>query len=177
MHPKEARKIKNGTGRLTHLNLQNSELIIDVDFTHNKRVNEIINTYKSYVLYPDSTSIDIAKETLPSTKNQAIFIIDATWASAKKMLRLSTNLQKLPKISFTHTSSSKFQIKEQPFEYCLSTMESVLKVLEYLQDDECYTQDDLKDFLYPFEVMNTIQLQAIEEHAEDKHKARFRKRD
>jgi len=42
MHPKEYRKEKNGTGIMTALQLENSEIIVGVDFTNNDRVNEII---------------------------------------------------------------------------------------------------------------------------------------
>lgn len=176
MHPKEARKIKNGTGRLTHLSLQNSELIVGVDFTHNKRVNELIATSDAYLLYPSEESIDIAKKTLPSSKERTIFLLDATWASAKKMLRESKNLQNIQHISFTFTQISKYQIKEQPNEYCLSTMESTLRVLELLEVDESYSLKDLQSFLNPFLKMNTMQLEAIEKHATDEHRKRFRQR-
>jgi len=42
MHPKEYKKEKNGTGHMTQLQLENSEIIVGVDFTNNKRVNEIL---------------------------------------------------------------------------------------------------------------------------------------
>ena len=34
MHPKEFKKTKNGTGRLTHLSLPNSHLFIGIDFLY-----------------------------------------------------------------------------------------------------------------------------------------------
>lgn len=50
------------------------------------------------------------------------------------MLRLSKNLQNLRKISFEHNKSSQFKIKTQPNQYCLSTIESTLCVLEQLNN-------------------------------------------
>ena len=38
MHPKEAKKVKMGTGRLTHLYLNNSEIRIGSDFTDDERL-------------------------------------------------------------------------------------------------------------------------------------------
>lgn len=175
MHPKEARKIKNGTGRLTHLSLENSELIVGVDFSNNKRVNELIKNYSAFLLYPSTTSIDITKNALP-TQEKVIFLLDATWACAKKMLRKSKNLQHLQRISFTHTTPSKFSIKEQPCEECLSTMESTLRVLELLEGSESYSFQELENFLEPFFKMNEMQLEEIENHATDEHRKRFRKR-
>ncbi|EPR72991.1 hypothetical protein ADIWIN_2079 [Winogradskyella psychrotolerans RS-3] len=42
MHPKEYKKEKNGTGHITKLQLENSEIIVGVDFTDNKRVNDVL---------------------------------------------------------------------------------------------------------------------------------------
>jgi len=39
MHPKEFKKTKNGTGHLTNNSLENCELHIGIDFTHNDRIN------------------------------------------------------------------------------------------------------------------------------------------
>ncbi len=54
MHPKEAKKTRNGTGRLAHLSLQNSELLFGVDFTENSRLNALISDphYVPLVLFP-----------------------------------------------------------------------------------------------------------------------------
>ena len=54
MHPKEAYKQKTGTGRLAHLTLIDSEIIVGIDFSQNKRVNALINdkNYFPLVLYP-----------------------------------------------------------------------------------------------------------------------------
>lgn len=61
MHPKEFKKVKNGTGHLTHLSLENSELFVGVDFTNHRRINEIIKSYDSYVLYPSKDSLNLSK--------------------------------------------------------------------------------------------------------------------
>ena len=41
------------------------------------------------------------------------------------MMRLSKNIKALPRISFTANHTSIFEIKEQPADYCLSTLESI----------------------------------------------------
>ena len=55
MHPKEAFKQKTGTGRLTHIALIDSEIIIGIDFTENKRLLELLSDEQYYpvLLYPD----------------------------------------------------------------------------------------------------------------------------
>ena len=54
MHPKEAYKQKTGTGRLAHLTLEDSEIIVGVDFTDNPRLNTLITDEKYFpvVMYP-----------------------------------------------------------------------------------------------------------------------------
>lgn len=167
MHPKEFRKTKNGTGHITRNSLTNSEILIGIDFTNNKRVNELINggDYEPYLLYPHENSIKLNTESLPSNKKPVIFILDSTWACSKKMLRTSKNLQDLKKISFLNNKSSQFKIKTQPNQYCLSTIESTLCVLEQLNrlEVENIKTDSLDSFLNPFEKMVDYQLKCIKE--------------
>jgi len=169
MHPKEFKKTKNGTGHLTHLSLPNSELFMGIDFTDNARINEIIATHQSFILYPSTHAINlshhnpIAQNTLHVKKPMAIFLIDSTWACSLKMMRESQNLHALPHLSFEPTKRSEFKIKEQPLEYCLSTIESTLTVLELLNhwSIETISQEKLNVFLTPFHAMITYQLRCI----------------
>lgn len=167
MHPKEFQKVKNGTGHLTHLSLVNSELFVGIDFTGNSRINEIIATHESYILYPSKEAINLSQHSLhvkSLKKDRAIFIIDSTWACSLKMMRLSQNLHGLPHISFDSTKCSAFKIKEQPMEYCLSTIESTLSVLELLQKWQIETipHEKLDTFLTPFHEMIAYQLAFID---------------
>ncbi len=170
MHPKEFKKTKNGTGHLTHLSLPNSELFIGIDFTDNARINEIIATHESFILYPSKHAINLShanpltEKALHVKKPMAIFLIDSTWACSLKMMRESKNLHGLAHISFDATKRSEFKIKEQPLEYCLSTIESTLTVLELLSkwQIETIAQEKLETFLTPFHAMIDYQLHCIE---------------
>lgn len=167
MHPKEYKKERNGTGYMTNLQLENSEIIVGVDFTNNNRVNEILTKENScsFLLYPgkDNFNLSLRKSSeinsfLGNTPH--IFILDGTWPCARKMLKLSKNLQTLKRISFDNTIKSKFIIKQQPESLCLSTIESVYTVLNLLKKgnlEKC----DTKDFLTPFEKMIEYQLEYI----------------
>ena len=153
MHPKEFKKVKNNTGFFTHHSLVNSELFIGIDFTKHKRVNEIISEYESYILFPSQDALDLT-QTNPKkgTKPLAIFLIDSTWACTKSIFYHSKNLQKLPHMSFSTTRTSAYEIKEQPDERCLSTIESALVVLEALSEHkiEDIQKESLHSFLRPF---------------------------
>jgi DTW domain-containing protein YfiP len=163
MHPKEFKKVKNGTGHLTHLALQNSELFVGVDFSNHQKINEIIESHDSYVLYPSKEALNISHTNPHTKKDMAIFIIDSTWSCSLKMLRESKNLQALEHMSFDSTKLSQFKIKQQPAEFCLSTIESTLSVLELLNmyEIEKIIESDLKKFLNPFEKMIEYQQNII----------------
>ncbi len=167
MHPKEYKKEKNGTGYMTNLQLENSEIIVGVDFSDNERVNEILNNEEigSFLLYPGRESFNLSQRNgsemhsfLGTGAN--IFILDGTWPCARKMLKLSTNLQKLNRVSFDNSIESKFIIKQQPEALCLSTIESVYTVLNLLKKGGV-EQCDTTDFLIPFEKMIAHQLDYI----------------
>ena len=167
MHPKEFKKEKNGTGHMTKLQLENSEIIVGVDFTNNTRVNEILIKEKScsFLLYPgkDNFNLSIRKSSEIISfmgNNPHIFILDGTWPCARKILKLSKNLQKLKRVSFDSKIKSKFIIKQQPASLCLSTIESVYTVLNLLKEGEV-EQCDTKGFLIPFEKMIEYQVECI----------------
>lgn len=167
MHPKEYKKEKSGTGHMTKLQLENSEIIVGIDFTHNNRVNEILTKENScsFLLYPgkDNFNLSIRKNSEINSfigNNAHIFLLDATWPCARKMLKLSKNLQMLKRVSFDNKIKSKFIIKQQPDSLCLSTIESVYTVLNLLREGEV-EQCETKGFLIPFEKMIKHQLEYI----------------
>jgi len=164
MHPKEFKKVKNNTGHFTHQSLKNSELFIGIDFSEHKAINEIIASHDSYILFPSKDALNLTN-TNPtvSKKPLAIFIIDSTWACTKKMFHESTNLKKLKHMSFTTKKVSQYQIKEQPNETYLSTIESTLVVLELLNQHgiEDIKSEALDGFLNPFYKMIAYQQKLI----------------
>ena len=156
MHPKEFKKVKNNTGHFTHKSLTNSELFVGIDFSEHRRINEIIATHESYILFPSENAINLTnKAPKKSDKPLAIFLIDSTWACTKKMFTQSSNLNTLKHMSFTTTRTSQYEIKAQPDEAYLSTMESTLVVLELLnkQKVEQIKTQELEGFLRPFTKM------------------------
>ena len=165
MHPKEFKKVKNNTGHFTHQSLTNSELFVGIDFSNHNKINEIINTHDSYILFPSKDALNLSEKTVPfsDTKPLAIFIIDSTWACTKKIFTQSKNLSNLKHMSFTSSRISKYEIKVQPDEAYLSTIESTLVVLEILNRIcvEDIKQDDLDNFLNPFYKMIEYQKKLI----------------
>ncbi len=166
MHPKEFRKTKNGTGHFTNLSLKNCEIHVGVDFSEHTMINKILANPDNacYVIYPSNNSINLNTSSISKEKkNTVLFFIDATWPCSKSMLVQSPNLDVLEKVSFTHTKISAFNFKKQPQEYCLSTIESTLCVLELLNEhqDENLDKQSLKNFLQPFQKMVEYQVSCV----------------
>jgi DTW domain-containing protein YfiP len=134
----EAKKERVGTGRLSHLCLTNSKIIIDEKFDHHHEVQDMLQNpnYQNYLLYPGKCSHNL-DHSIPENfsipqKERNIFVLDGTWSSAKSMMRDSLTLHQIPRISFDPVKSSEFFIKRQPSSLCLSTIESIYHVLESL---------------------------------------------
>jgi DTW domain-containing protein YfiP len=133
MHPMEFKKEKVGTGRFSHLILSNSEVIVDISFDNNKRLQEILKDpdYETFLLYPGHKTIDLGTDELKTklSKRAQFLVIDGTWPCAKKMMKLSRSLHSLPRVSFHIQRISEFIVKHQPMPGCLSTVESLHQVL------------------------------------------------
>ncbi len=162
IHPKEFKRIKNNTGRLTHLSLPNSLLLCGIDFSRHKALNAILDDPQNHcvILYPAADALPLEESDLPPEgKRLVIILIDATWASARPILRQSTNLHALPRITFRHGGSSAYGFKRQPFAEALSTIESTHAVLKILHDKgiEAITPAQLENFLSPFHKMVDFQ--------------------
>jgi DTW domain-containing protein len=146
MHPKEYKREKAATGRLAHLCLAESELQMGIEFDQHPRVQEILHdpANLAVLLYPgrdalNLTDIDPADQRIIAFRTQTaqrkliVFVLDATWALGRKMLKLSPSLQALPRIMFTPSTPSRYVIKQQPAAGCLSTIESIHELLLALQ--------------------------------------------
>jgi DTW domain-containing protein YfiP len=135
MHPKEFKREKAGTGRLTHLCLPTSEIHMGIAFDTHESVQALLRDPANYpvLLYPGPTALNLSKgELLPAElggRRLVVILLDATWSCARKMLRLSPSLQALPRIMFTPASPSRYIIKQQPQEGCLSTLEATHETL------------------------------------------------
>jgi len=140
MHPQEAKKIRNGTGRLAHLALSNSEIFTGLDFSLLPNIQDLLadEKYNPFILYPGKTSKDISEynpeQLSKNGKIPLVFVIDGTWKAAKNMMKMSQNLHNLPRISILPKEPSRFFIKQQPNILCLSTIEAIFFLLFELEN-------------------------------------------
>ncbi|MFT5465041.1 MAG: DTW domain-containing protein YfiP [Verrucomicrobiales bacterium] len=178
MHPKEFKKEKVGTGRFSHLILQNSEVIVGINFDESVAFREMVEDerFQSVVVYPGRNAIDLSKPKAASQlgrKTLQFIVIDGTWQCAKKMMKLTTSLHALPRVSFTAGRTSEFQVKHQPHPECLSTAESLHQVVQDLNklgiED---TRDQEENLMFVFR--KTVQQQI--DFANDPNRRGYRKK-
>jgi DTW domain-containing protein YfiP len=138
MHPKEFKEEKAGTGRLTHLCLANSEIHVGTTFDRHENVQALLRDPENFpvLLYPGENARNLSRGDLSSTelggRRLVVLLLDATWSGARKMLKLSPCLQQLPRVMFTPGAPSRYVIKQQPQEGCLSTLEATHELLTAL---------------------------------------------
>ncbi|MDY4901536.1 MAG: tRNA-uridine aminocarboxypropyltransferase [Treponema sp.] len=172
MHPKEARKQRTGTGRLASLCLPESEILVGIDFTKNARLNALLNdpSYFPVLLYPGEDAVTAKSPEFKlslGSKKLLVIIIDSTWFCSKKMIRLSTNVNCLPKLSFYGSYKSIFTFKHEPAEYCISTIESCYYLIKELQENNLSPKSaDPEPLLNVFKEMIKFQLRKENERIE-----------
>jgi len=188
VHPKEFKQEKAATGRLTHLCLAQSEMHMGIVFDEHEAVQALINdpNNRCVLLHPGREALDLsalgksaeADEKIAALKHElhdrrlVVFIVDATWALGRKMLRLSPGLQRLPRIMFSATTPSRYAIKHQPHPGCLSTLEpthELLTVLEHAGLDRYPLPDQL---LGLFQRMQDFQIQCAADLARGGYRRR-----
>ena len=174
MHPKEAKRQRTGTGRIAHSGLVDSEILVGIDFTKNGRLASLLTDPRYYpvLLYPDENAWtakkDGFKEEIGNRKVLAI-IIDSTWFCSKKMLKLSTNVTSLPKLSFSGTYKSIFTFKREPSEECVSTIETCYYLIKEFQNAKIIDEGiNPEGLMTAFKEMIKFQLQKENDRIEGK---------
>ncbi len=186
IHPVEERR-RIATGRMSHLCLKNSELIVGQDFSGNARVNEILNdvSLSPIILYPGRNSLNLSavedgifREPLfRPKKTPTVFVIDGTWATAKKMIRQSQNLLCLPRVCFTPPAPSRFRVRKQPHKECYSTIEAIHHTIELLGRDVGYALDSgyHDNLLQVFSIMVETQVMFLQMSYDNPRKNSYRR--
>jgi DTW domain-containing protein YfiP len=171
-HPLEQKHPFN-TGRMAHLCLSNSELIV-AETLSTIQMASILNT-PSALLYPSlpwlpntpeiepGINLEIKPDINPVTKEPAVhrnikqlIVIDATWNKSKKMLHLHPALQKLPRHHLKGNLSSNYQIRKTTVANGLSTLESIVKALNAMEP-KSEGEGGFEAMLQPFEMMINLQ--------------------
>jgi len=174
MHPMEWKREKCTTGRLACLNLANSEIIAGLAFDGNPRFRALVDDRTNFpvLLYPGKGALELGgdplqRETLGrffgdgqggNGKRLVVFLIDATWACAKAVARASPELMALPRLAVAPRERSRWLIKRQPAEWCLSTIEAIHELLLALDEAGLDAYDNRTRLLDVFARMQEYQI-------------------
>lgn len=186
IHPIEVKR-RIATGRMAHLCLKNSLLISGQDYSNNARVNEILenSNYQPMVLYPGRNSTNLSQLSneqkngiVCAQKKIVIFVIDGTWATARKTIRLSENLHHIPRICFTPEGLSQFRVRKQPAPECFSTIEAIHHTIELVGAAAGFSTESREHdrLLCVFDKMVERQLEFIRLSLEDPSRSKYRPR-
>ncbi len=166
MHPKEHRHQKCTTGRLTCLNLANSEIIPGVRFDNNARFRALIDDPDNLavLLYPGKDAMRLGSDGFPGLdlagRRLVVFLIDATWHCARSIARQSPSLLDLPRLQIEPRQPSRFTIKRQPAPWCLSTLEATHELLLALEAAGLDEYPDKRRLLDAFDAMQDFQVRS-----------------
>lgn len=169
MHPKEARKNRTGTGVLSTLAMKDAEILVGIDFSKDRRLNELLSSPEYYpvLLYPGENAWTVNRPGFAEAaagKKLLVIIIDATWFCAKKIIEHNLYLLELPQISFTGDYRSIFTFKHEPKPEYISTIESCYYLIKELQSVNMVSSDVNPECLMTvFKKMISNQLQAENE--------------
>jgi DTW domain-containing protein len=171
MHPKEHHRQKCTTGRLTCLNLANSEIITGIRFDVHPRVRGLVDdpANLAVLLYPGSTALRLRGGRIegldPGGRRLVVFIVDGTWHGARTVVRLSPSLLALPRLMIEPSAPSRFTIKRQPAPWCLSTIEAAHELLLALEAAGLDEYPDKGRLLRAFDAMQDFQLRQMARRA------------
>jgi DTW domain-containing protein YfiP len=171
IHPVEARR-RIATGRMSFLTLKNSRLILGQDYSASKQVNDLIADPARHcvILYPGIRSKNLTPMSqaersglFPQGKKLTIFVIDGTWATARRTVRQSQNLNILPRICFSPEKPSTFRVRKQPHSACYSTIEAIHHTIELVGDSQGFntTTREHDKLIHVFDKMVELQLEFI----------------
>ncbi len=139
-HVRETQK-HVATGRLAHLCLKRSLLVRGFEFGSDETVNALIADQRNHcvALYPGAESLNLSSlspaeraSLLPAGREPVVFVIDGTWATARKSMARSPNLRSLPRFSFDPPAPSRIRLRLQPEAECLTTLEAIHHTIELL---------------------------------------------
>ena len=142
-HPMELTQAK-GSGRLLHLSLPRSHLLVGETFDaaqlHDVWMHNTSEHQRAVLLYP-STQDD--PQLLPATTapdewlqdpaSLCLVVLDATWRKSRKMLHLNPWLQQLPRMALSDPPASRYYIRKAHGAHQLSTLEATCAALAQLE--------------------------------------------
>ena len=128
-HPRE-RNHPIGTVRFAQLGLSRLQVVVHGP---NEGPAPVINTLPpgTALLYPEGQG-----EVLPTgVKPPHLLVLDGTWHHARKLFQANPSLATLPRFALPAGHRSRYQIRSEPAEHCLSSIEAIVLALKSIEPD------------------------------------------
>jgi DTW domain-containing protein YfiP len=155
-HPRE-RHVPINTARLARLSLPDAVLRRAVDFEGDPFVQDLLSGRdggpQPYLLFPGPDAVDLARERPPGPIT--LVVVDGTWWQARKLLRRNPKLAALPQLRLAPAAPSRYRIRREPADHCVSTIEAIALTLRALEgdDDREGAEARFAALLAPFDAM------------------------
>jgi DTW domain-containing protein YfiP len=164
-HPRES-TVPVGTARLAELGLVNLERHVGIEFAHSLPVRAALGNPLAppILLFPGGNAQDLTRA--PPAGPRTLVVIDGSWSEASKMLRRNPELGRLPRYALGPGQPSRYRIRREPREDCLSTVEAIARALSLLEGDDQVAEA----LLGPFEALVEQQLGFARDRANHRHR-------
>lgn len=140
-----------------------AQRIVGIDLERDREfINALSNPHAPPILLaPGPSAIDLRAE--PPAGPVTLIVVDGTWPQAKKLLRMNPRLAALPRYAFQPAQPSRYRIRREPAEHCVSTIEATVAALE------CLEPIDAARVLAPFDAMVEHQLRIAADKKHSRH--------
>ncbi|NUP06090.1 MAG: DTW domain-containing protein [Polyangiaceae bacterium] len=152
-HPREE-FMPIGTARMAAACLPRASLIVGTELDDAPEVRSILDDEAEppILLWPGPGALDLERH--PPKGPVTLVVVDGTWSTAKKLVRINPRIASLPRYSLSPDEPSQYQIRAEPRAECVSTLEAVMYALGILEGDK----EKFRPMLSPFLSMIDMQL-------------------
>ncbi len=155
-HPRE-RDVPINTARLAELQLDGAERYVGIELDRLPTLRARLSdpSQPAILLYPGPDARDLATEAPPGPVT--LCVLDGTWWQAKKLFQHNPELAQLPRYCLSPERPSRYRIRREPAQHCVSTIEAIAQALDLLEPDGF----DAEAMLKPFDAMVEHQLRYV----------------
>jgi DTW domain-containing protein YfiP len=167
-HPRE-RQHPVGTARLARLGLR--RVRVEVAWNAGTREDRPPAWLPegTALLYPSPTARDLP-ELSEREHPRHLLVLDGTWHTASSLYRDKTWLRALPHLKLSPAAPSRYRLRREPADHCVSTIEAIVAALRILEPDT----DGLDELLGSFDQMVDDQLGYMQHGVGRQHRRKRR---
>lgn len=147
-----------GTVRFARLGLENARVWVHHPNREPTSALEQHLPPNTGLLYPAQGARELRSLPAPE-RPKNLLVLDGTWPQARALYRLNPWLQKLPHYRLTPAQESRYKIRKEPSEECVSTIEAIIEALQTLEPSTEGFQELLSAFTQMIDAQTQYALQ------------------